>query len=230
MGPTILSLVERSSLYRRSNNTLKYQHGVETSVFCREAVPISEVPLYYAKGPKTLVLGQSFNDVDDIRWSRHNSLHSLTSRVLCWVSNSVVNPRHACAARVTVVVVCVCLLPNISLHEPCSTNNITYSALDKSRKICGVFSETAAFQKYLTPTRTLALRTFEAPEVANAGCVQTLACYLVVQLATLCDLVGARDHESVQARPSPSFRSTTRACTYVRTFPIHPLYAICSRM
>jgi hypothetical protein len=41
---------ERSSLCRRSNNTL---HGVETSIFCRTAVPISdgtfsEVSLYYA--------------------------------------------------------------------------------------------------------------------------------------------------------------------------------------
>ena len=42
MGPTILSPVERSSLSRRSNNTLKYRHGVETSVLCREVAPISE--------------------------------------------------------------------------------------------------------------------------------------------------------------------------------------------
>ena len=29
-----------------------------------------------------------------------------------------------------------------------STNNTTYSASDKGRKICGVFSETAAFGSY----------------------------------------------------------------------------------
>ena len=40
MEPTILSLVEGSSLSQRSNNTLKYY---ETSVPCREVVPISEV-------------------------------------------------------------------------------------------------------------------------------------------------------------------------------------------
>ena len=35
----ILSLVQRLSLSQRSNNTLKYDQEVETSVLCREVCP-----------------------------------------------------------------------------------------------------------------------------------------------------------------------------------------------
>ena len=42
LGLIVLSLVERLSLSRRLNNTLKYEHGAATSVLCREVVPISE--------------------------------------------------------------------------------------------------------------------------------------------------------------------------------------------
>ena len=45
MGARVLSLVERLSLSWRPDNRLKYQHGVETSVLCREVVPLSEGPL-----------------------------------------------------------------------------------------------------------------------------------------------------------------------------------------
>ena len=58
----------------------------------------------------------------------------------------VINPRHACAARVTVVVVCV------SIHYPDimnrSTNFTTYSVSGIGRIICSVFSETAVFESY----------------------------------------------------------------------------------
>ena len=46
-GADDLSFIERSSLCRRSNNTLKYWHGVETSVPCREVVPILEDPFHH---------------------------------------------------------------------------------------------------------------------------------------------------------------------------------------
>ena len=45
MGPTILSLVERSSLSQRSNNTQKYKNGVEKGVLCKEVALNSEGPL-----------------------------------------------------------------------------------------------------------------------------------------------------------------------------------------
>ena len=52
MGPNILSLVESESLFLKSNNTLEYWHGVETSVLCREVVPISEVKKSIGMGLK----------------------------------------------------------------------------------------------------------------------------------------------------------------------------------
>ena len=66
----------------------------------------------------------------------------------------IVNPRRACAARVTVVgsvCVCVCvsvkshLTPGASVHPE---NTVTYSAGKEGQKICGVFSETAPFKSY----------------------------------------------------------------------------------
>ena len=55
-----------------------------------------------------------------------------------------INPRRACAARVTVVgSVCVCA-PNIvySSHKP-STNDRTYLTGNEGQKFCGIFSENA---------------------------------------------------------------------------------------
>ena len=59
-----------------------------------------------------------------------------------------------CAARVTVldsVCVCVCLSVNRELTSRASfrpENDITYSAADEGQKICGVLSETPAFERY----------------------------------------------------------------------------------
>ena len=63
----------------------------------------------------------------------------------------IFNPRRACAARVTVVVVCVCQSVTRHLTSRAinrSTNNSTYSASGIGRKIGGVFSETVAFGSY----------------------------------------------------------------------------------
>ena len=58
----------------------------------------------------------------------------------------IINPRRACAARVTVVVVCVCLSVKSHLTYGVSVppeNAVTYSAGNEGKKICGVFSENA---------------------------------------------------------------------------------------
>ena len=62
------------------------------------------------------------------------------------VSCSLINPRRACAARVTVVVLCVCLSVKSHLTYGASVrpeNAVTYSAGNEGEKICGVFSENA---------------------------------------------------------------------------------------
>ena len=72
--------------------------------------------------------------------------------LLCWLihvlSAHIINPRRACAARVTVVgSVCVCVSVNKShLTSGASVrpeNTVTYSAGNGGRNICGDFSETA---------------------------------------------------------------------------------------
>ena len=70
----------------------------------------------------------------------------------------VINPRRACAARVTVVgSVClsVCLSVKSHLAYGASVrpeNAVTYSAGNEGQKICGVFSETAPLQRSSTPS------------------------------------------------------------------------------
>ena len=68
----------------------------------------------------------------------------------------VINPRRACAARVTVVgSVClsVCLSVCVSVKSHLTygasvrpENAVTYSAGNEGQKICGVFSENAPLQ------------------------------------------------------------------------------------
>ena len=71
---------------------------------------------------------------------------------------SIINPRRACAARVTVVgSVClsVCLSVKSHLTSGASVrpeNAVTYSAGNEGQKICGVFSETAPLQRSSTPS------------------------------------------------------------------------------
>ena len=58
-----------------------------------------------------------------------------------------INSRRACAARVTVVVLCVCLSVKSHLTYGASVrpeNAVTYSAGNEGKKICGVFSENAS--------------------------------------------------------------------------------------
>ena len=62
-----------------------------------------------------------------------------------------INPRRACAARVTVVVLCVCLSVKSHLIYGASVrpeNAVTYSAGKEGQKICGDLPETTAFKSY----------------------------------------------------------------------------------
>ena len=67
----------------------------------------------------------------------------------------VINPRRACAARVTVVAVSVCVCVSVKSHltsgaSVCPEHSATYSAGNEGQNICRVFSETASFQSYGT--------------------------------------------------------------------------------
>ena len=70
----------------------------------------------------------------------------------------VINPRRACAARVTVVgSVCVCVCVSVKSHLTYGAsvrpeNAVTYSAGNEGQNICGVFSETAPLQRSSTPS------------------------------------------------------------------------------
>ena len=65
---------------------------------------------------------------------------------------TVINPRRACAARVTVVgSVCVSVKSHLTYGASVRPENaVTYSAGNEGQKICGVFSETAPLQRYGT--------------------------------------------------------------------------------
>ena len=71
---------------------------------------------------------------------------------------SVINPRRACAARVTVVgSVCLSVCVSVKSHLTYGAsvrpeNAVTYSAGNEGQKICGVFSETAPLQRSSTPS------------------------------------------------------------------------------
>ena len=61
-----------------------------------------------------------------------------------------INPRRACAARVTVVgFVCVSVKSHLTYRASVRPENaVTYSAGNEGRKICGDFPETTAFKSY----------------------------------------------------------------------------------
>ena len=74
-------------------------------------------------------------------------------RISQYVEQNMINPRRACAARVTVVVrICLFVptLTNRMFTRP--TNNTSYPAGDKPVTFCGIVSETAALQRSSTPS------------------------------------------------------------------------------
>ena len=98
-----------------------------------------------------------------IRLCRHTEekpSHAQTLRIYFWhgviPTSYFINPRRACAARVTVVVVFVCLSVCLSVMRELTSavidrvkNKVTYPAADGGQKICGIFSETALFSKVM---------------------------------------------------------------------------------
>ena len=67
---------------------------------------------------------------------------------------SIINPRRACAARATVVVLCVCLFVCLSttILAPRATRRLMSDtnrfSTTRAGKKCGDFAETTAFERY----------------------------------------------------------------------------------
>ena len=67
--------------------------------------------------------------------------------VVIYIITCVINPRRACAARVTVVVMSVCLSVRYTSGASFRPENaVTYSADNEGQNNCGVFSENAPLQ------------------------------------------------------------------------------------
>ena len=72
----------------------------------------------------------------------------------CTFSSVIINPRRACAARVTVVgSVCVCVCVSVTLHLTSRMsvrlkNDTIYLTGTEGQKIRAVFSKTASFERY----------------------------------------------------------------------------------
>ena len=88
-----------------------------------------------------------------------------------------INPRRACAARVTVlgsVCVCVCLSVKSHLTYGASVrpeNAVTYSTGNEGQKICGDLPETTAFKSYATKheRKSQYANYFDLPDVSFLG-------------------------------------------------------------
>ena len=75
-------------------------------------------------------------------------MHSFDGVFLLYtISREIINPRRACAARVTVVGFSVCPLVANSLQE-----RLFVRSSNEGQKICGVFSETAPLPRSSTPS------------------------------------------------------------------------------
>ena len=114
---------------------------------------------------------QNFINTNVVQKAHYTSFHiyicSNCSKTLS--QTLVINPRRACAARVTVV----CLSVSQHLTSGASVrleHAVTYSTGDEGQKICGVFSETAPLQRYGTCccTATHAVSHFYSAENAHA--------------------------------------------------------------
>ena len=71
----------------------------------------------------------------------------LRMRQMAYTCSHIINPRRACAARVTVVgSVCLCIA--IQHFTYSSTNDATYLTGNEGQKICGIFSVTTVFVSY----------------------------------------------------------------------------------
>ena len=91
----------------------------------------------------------------------------------------IINPRRACAARVTVVVMSVCLSVRYTSGASFRLENaVTYSAGNEGQKICGVFSETAPLQRSSIPSNDG--NTYRRPFFVRKACMRIIVFLIIV--------------------------------------------------
>ena len=96
----------------------------------------------------------------------------------------IINPRCACAVRVTVVglYMCVSVCLSVKIHltfgaSDCPEIDVTYSTSNKGQNICGVFSETTPLQRPSTPS---IVRPYVQSAIFKAHVLTNEACQLAV--------------------------------------------------
>ena len=89
-----------------------------------------------------------------LQYCNNTTLHNTDTECTRAIASTLINPRRACAARVTVVgSVCVSVKSHLTYGASVRPENaVTYSAGNEGQKICGVFSETAPLQRSSTPS------------------------------------------------------------------------------
>ena len=91
---------------------------------------------------------RTYTDVLIVMHEKNKTASSLYIYIM-YTEYVVINPRRACAARVTVVgSVCVCVSTKHLTYRMFirPTNDTTYLTANEDQKICGVFSENAPLQ------------------------------------------------------------------------------------
>ena len=119
----------------------------------------------------------------------------------------IINPRRACAARVTVAgFVCLCVCVSVKPHLTSRASvrpeiNVTYSTGNEGQKICGDFSETAPLRRSST--------------------------YPIVQLSLVSQFLLCRKNAHVHTTPSRRRRGPARLRSMRRGFALQ-CYNYCS--
>ena len=104
--------------------------------------------------------------------------------VSCSLCTVFVNPRCACAARVMVVIVSVCLSvkSHLTLEASfCPENAVTYSAGNEGQNICGAFLK-------LLRCRDQALPRFDSYTYDRSFCL-LITCMRICKFSKVCDVM-----------------------------------------
>ena len=132
------------------------------------------------------------------------------------------NPRRACAARVTVVVLCVCL--SVSSYSRYEAARERYRRLQNYAILKGIFPETTALERYAVETREKANMHWAYRDLIRSLCVpwglrksQRIASIDSRMLSTTATSPCQTLRELLPRALSVSrMRSSPRGCTFIQ--------------